>query len=63
MNLQREKGCPFGKIEIKLMVKDVLDKGKIMEKRFENNIPGDDWVNTFARLQELEILVHFFSYT
>ena len=39
--------------EINLMVKDIVNKSKIMEKRFKNNIPGDDWVNAFAKRNKL----------
>ena len=30
-----EWGYPVGKFEIQIMVKDILDKNKIIEKRFE----------------------------
>ena len=29
------------------MVKDILNHNKIVEKRFKDNNPGDDWVNNF----------------
>ena len=45
-------GLPNWK-EINLMVKDIVNKSKIMEKRFKNNIPGDDWVNAFAKRNKL----------
>ena len=53
INEQAEWGYPIGKTEISLMVKDILDKSKIMEKRFKNKIPGDDWVNAFAKRNKL----------
>ena len=53
INELAEWGYPIGKTEISLMVKNILDKSKIMEKRFKNNIPGDDWVNAFAKRNKL----------
>ena len=53
INELAEWGYPIGKTEISLMVKNILDKSKIMEKRFKNNIPGDDWVNTFVKRNKL----------
>ena len=53
INELAEWGYPIGKTEISLMVKDILDKSKIMEKRFKNKIPGDDWVNAFAKRNKL----------
>ena len=48
-----EWGYPVGKFEIQIMVKDILDKNQIIEKRFKNNLPGDDWVNGFAKRNNL----------
>ena len=48
-----EWGYPVGKLEIKLMVKDILNNNKIIEKRFKNNLPGDDWVNGFVKRNKL----------
>ena len=48
-----EWGYPIGKLEIKLMVKDILNNNKIIEKRFRNNLPGDDWVNGFVKRNKL----------
>ena len=53
INELAEWGYPIGKTEISLMVKNILDKSKIMETRFKNNIPGDDWVNAFAKRNKL----------
>lgn len=39
INELAEWGYPNGKTEIKLMAKEILDKSKIMGKRFKNNIP------------------------
>ena len=44
-----EWGHPIGKIETNLMVKNALDKNKVIEKRYENNIPGNAWVNGFSK--------------
>ena len=53
INELAEWGYPIGKTEISLMVKNILDKSKIMEKRFKNNIPGDDWVNALEKRNKL----------
>lgn len=42
-------GYFIGKIKINLMVADILDRKKVMETRFENNIPGDAWVNGISK--------------
>ena len=48
-----EWSYPIGNTGIKLMVKDILDESKIVEKRFKSNIPGDDWVNAFCKRNKL----------
>ena len=48
-----EWGYPIGKLEIKLMVKDILDKNKVIEKRCKNNLPGNDWINRFVKRNRL----------
>ena len=44
-----EWGYFIGKIKINLMVAAILDRKKVMETRFENNIPGDAWVNGISK--------------
>ena len=47
-----EGGFPLGKIEIKTMVKSLLDiKG--MKSRSSNNRPGDDWFDKFKKRNKL----------
>ena len=36
-----EWGFPIGRFEVKLMVKDLLDRKGV--QKFKNNIPGEDW--------------------
>lgn len=48
-----EWSYPIGNTGIKLMVKDILDESKIVEKSFKSNIPGDDWVNAFCKRNKL----------
>ena len=50
---QAEWCYTIGKTEIKLMVKYIVDKSKIMEKRFKNSISGNDWVNGFSKRNKL----------
>ena len=48
-----EWGYPIGKLEIKLMVNDILDKNRVIEKRFKTNLPGDDWLKGFTKRNNL----------
>ena len=48
-----EWGYPIGKLEIKLMVKDILDKNRVIEKRFKTNLPGDEWLKGFTKRNNL----------
>ena len=38
-----EWGFPVGRFEVKMMVKDLLDKKGVGVVKFKNNVPGDDW--------------------
>lgn len=42
-----EWGYPFEKIDIRYLVKSYLDRSGRKESRFNNNLPGEDWVNNF----------------
>ena len=47
-----EWSFPLGRIEIKMMVKSLLDiKG--VKSRFTNNRPGDDWFDKFKKRNKL----------
>ena len=47
-----EWGFPLGRVEIKTMVKSLLDK-KGVKSRFSNNRPGDDWFDKFKKRNKL----------
>ena len=44
---------PVGKLEVQLIVKDVLVTQNIVERRFTNNTPSDDWVKNFCERNKI----------
>ena len=44
---------PVGKLEVQLIVKDVLVSQNIVERRFTNNTPSDDWVKNFCERNKI----------
>ncbi|KAJ4436215.1 hypothetical protein ANN_18845 [Periplaneta americana] len=42
-----EWGFPLDKIDLRVAVKAYLDQNGRREKRFQNNMPGDDWAKSF----------------
>ena len=44
---------PFDSFDLRLLVKDYLDKQKIVDRRFKQNTPGVDWVNSFIKRHKL----------
>lgn len=45
-------GFPLTKFDIRLVVKAFLDRQGKTERRFNNNMPGKDWVDEFLRRQK-----------
>ena len=46
-------GLSYWKVRDNLMVKDILDKNRVIEKRFKTNLPGDDWLKGFTKRNNL----------
>ena len=42
-------GYPITTMELRLIVKQYLDKSKRVEHRFSNNLPGVDWCHSFLK--------------
>ena len=47
LNEVAEWGYPVGGIEIKLMVKNILDEAGLTSSMFRDNRPGDKWLHSF----------------
>ena len=44
---------PLTSFDIKCMVKGYLDRKGILDARFKNNLPGQDWLNSFSMRHKL----------
>ena len=44
---------PLTSIDIKLLVKDYLDRSSVHDSRFKNNVPGNDWFKSFIKQNNL----------
>lgn len=42
-------GFPLNKKDLQIFVKSYLDRKDVVERRFVNNLPGDDWVDSFLK--------------
>lgn len=44
---------PLDSMDIRLLVKEYLDRTGVTDSRFKNNCPGVDWVNSFVKRHAL----------
>ena len=44
---------PFDSFDLRLLVKDYLDRREIVDRRFKQNTPGIDWANNFMKRHNL----------
>ena len=44
---------PLGELDIRCLVKSYLDERGITDSRFQNNLPGPDWLKNFVRRHNL----------
>ena len=50
-------GYPLDNMDIRLIVKAYLDRSKIKIKRFKDNMPSNDWVNSFVK-RNSDVIAH-----
>ena len=48
---------PIGRTELKIIVKNILDKHQLKERRFQNNVPGDKWIRLFLNRNKLSVRI------
>ena len=53
MDAVAEWGWPIGRFELKLMVKDILDRQGVTSTCFSENTPGDDWVENVVQRNKM----------
>jgi len=44
---------PLGHLDVRLLVKDYLDRSGVSDARFADNCPGPDWMNNFVKRHNL----------
>lgn len=48
-------GFPLNKRDLQIFVKSYLDRKGVVEPRFVNNLPGDDWADSFLKRHKNEL--------
>lgn len=52
-------GFPFDSLELRIFIKNYLDKSGITIRKFKNNLPGYDWARSFLTRHKNEISQRF----
>lgn len=52
-------GLPLTEFDVRLVVKKYLDMKSIVEPRFKNNMPGEEWTKLFLNRNKNEIKIRF----
>lgn len=48
-------GFPLDRFELRLLIKQYLDRRGVEVKRFKNNFPGCDWAQSFLKRHRNEL--------